>query len=623
MNKPKWIFRNNHGGTGDGPSHDSSDHFKKNRLSSFVREIVQNSMDAHDNSKNPVQVIFEINKLNKKKFSGFEEIFPIIEACMNEHQKENKWYKIYNEILKNKSLANVLIFTVYDGNTTGLTGPINSETMEGSFYGLIKGKGLSNKGEISGGSYGHGASSSFIYSKTRTVFYYSKVNEEYSERFQGKASLQSHKCPVNSFRTVGTGYFGYDEDNLPPIVNEKIPKWAKEFRNNNNLNFGTSVYIPYTDFKEADFPETIISVIANFYLAIKEGKLEVKVGDTKLSKTTIDHLCDTYRKKFETKEEIEGIDENYIGECFKSIDTIRFAEESGSQEIQNFGIIHWYLRLNNEKNDNLKWKRVGVARSIGMLITRRPLDLISFNSFKFFDMFVHVEGKQGNITLKAMENPRHDSFEKERLDELDPKTAKIYKNSYNNFTKKIKYILDLHAKSNSEEKITIEVPEIFGQLSDSKQDNLNIERGSKIIISDGPMGSFKTSRLDVGIKKGTSLRQKKRNSVINPNPVDVIPNSTPNEDKSNKSSKQILQNLRISNLSSNGKKLKLFFDSPASGTFSLEVAKKGNYLSEKINFEGNESMIIKLEKNQRHSINLNFDTNVYDFVLEACIYEIN
>ena len=31
-------------------------------------------------------------------------------------------------------------------------------------------------------------------------------------------------------------------------------------------------------------------------------------------------------------------------------------------------------------------------------------------------MFVHVEGKQGNITLKAMENPRHDSFEKERLD---------------------------------------------------------------------------------------------------------------------------------------------------------------------------------------------------------------
>ena len=42
----KWSFVSNNGGRFDGANATSEDHFKSSRLSSFVREMVQNSIDA-------------------------------------------------------------------------------------------------------------------------------------------------------------------------------------------------------------------------------------------------------------------------------------------------------------------------------------------------------------------------------------------------------------------------------------------------------------------------------------------------------------------------------------------------------------------------------------------------
>ena len=99
-----WQFVGNNGGRFDGPNKGSEDHFKSSRLSSFVREIIQNSIDAKPiNSKEPVRIKFEIRELEKTEFDGFENIWKHIEASRNQAQISNDkiWVDRYNEIIRN------------------------------------------------------------------------------------------------------------------------------------------------------------------------------------------------------------------------------------------------------------------------------------------------------------------------------------------------------------------------------------------------------------------------------------------------------------------------------------------------------------------------------------------
>ena len=58
-------------------------------------------------------------------------------------------------------------------------------------------------------------------------------------------------------------------------------------------------------------------------MAFKNNKLEVQVGGVKINCKNLNDVYDRYRKKFDSGEEKDDIDVNYIKECFKSIDTIR------------------------------------------------------------------------------------------------------------------------------------------------------------------------------------------------------------------------------------------------------------------------------------------------------------
>ena len=59
-------------------------------------------------------------------------------------------------------------------------------------------------------------------------------------------------------------------------------------------------------------------------------------------------------------------------------------------EIRGFGEIQWFLRIEDELE-----KKVGIARSSGMLITRKAPRLEVFRNVKSFDMFVCVTDEDG------------------------------------------------------------------------------------------------------------------------------------------------------------------------------------------------------------------------------------
>ena len=63
-----WQFPLNNGGVGAGPNDGAIDHFTGNILSSVVREVIQNSLDARKSVKQPVQISFQLDKVAKTKF---------------------------------------------------------------------------------------------------------------------------------------------------------------------------------------------------------------------------------------------------------------------------------------------------------------------------------------------------------------------------------------------------------------------------------------------------------------------------------------------------------------------------------------------------------------------------
>ena len=122
------------------------DTFAGNRLSSVVREIIQNSLDAKKNPEEPVRLCFRLDEVSKSDFDGFHGIEPHIKKCkeMAKEQQLDHVVAFYDRAIKAiKKRVNVPILSIHDYNTVGLTGPIDKPV--GAWSALVKGAGITQK----------------------------------------------------------------------------------------------------------------------------------------------------------------------------------------------------------------------------------------------------------------------------------------------------------------------------------------------------------------------------------------------------------------------------------------------------------------------------------------------
>lgn len=167
-----WHFPPNNDGIAAGANDGAIDAFSGNKLSSIVREAIQNSLDAKLPGSNPVRVQFKANKVRKTNFSGFSDIKDHLTSCVKIARKQKlavavKFYE--NAIKKIDATANVNILCIQDDNTTGLTGPIDEPW--GNWFAMTKGAGISQKSNAASlGSYGHGSKALFAFSDARMIF---------------------------------------------------------------------------------------------------------------------------------------------------------------------------------------------------------------------------------------------------------------------------------------------------------------------------------------------------------------------------------------------------------------------------------------------------------------------
>jgi len=629
-----WQFPLNNGGVGAGPNDGAIDHFTGNILSSVVREVIQNSLDARKSSDDPVRVAFCLDKVSNADFSGFSEIKSFVKASSAMAKKQGLMprVKTYEKVLKElTTLKNIPVLSIHDWNTKGLEGPTDG-TMVGNWYALTKGDGLTQKaGEGSLGSFGHGSKAPFTFSKSRSVFYYSLIqteNGKMERRFQGKGKLQSHLHPVEGKPTQATGFFGKLDDDLLPLIDDEIPDWFTTHRSSLTDQTGTSLYIPFTYFDEGLFPETEITVVANFFYAIFNGQLEVKVGDKLISKENILAKFEWAKEALAT--ERDYIDVDHISECFQSIETVINASHKGHIQDVNFGRVDWFIRLSEAVNS----RRVGIARSTGMLITRRPVKLRQFPGTKPFDLFVCVSQPEGSEILKRIENPQHTDFSFGRIE--DPSERKQIEKKYDILAEKIREVARKHAPLDMDEESEIDdLSDIFNQVSDLTGYNERGERGARMLLLDGPPSKPKAppplgNSSKKGGKAGAKAGRKGKRSggkgrVINPNGGRVV--STGDEEQVFSAGKKIpLENLRVVSSADKPKEIKLHFSSTVAGNCLIKVQRSGELSSEDL------ELVVDKQKTKffqtgelaegRNTLDLTFTEPVDGYVLEAAMVQI-
>lgn len=478
-----WEFPSNGGGAAEGHNNGAVDTFAGQRLSAMVREVIQNSLDAKpEGSDLPVKLAFSLHELGPEDINGFDELSQHVDACEKMAKEQDlahveAVYRRSKESLRSKKPLPVLVISDY--NTTGLVGPLDKQ--KGAWFALTKGTGITQKQNASSlGSFGHGSKAPFLMAEARTLFYLTKIKLEQEDqfRFQGKSILLSHAHPQHGdVTTQATGFYGYKEG-LKPLLDDAVPSWARELRKKDTDDYGTSIIIPFTSFDQGLFPETKITVVANFFYAIKEGRLEVVIDDEEITKDNIEETFNWCVANLENEQ--DEIDVEHIEGCFKSIQTIIEATHSGSQELPGFGRIDWYLRL----DDEVDYKSVAIARESGMLITRRPPQLQRFPGIKQFDMFVFINPGDGSAALKRLENPEHTNFEFGRVAHaVDEKRVQA---SYKKLAKEIRRILSNYAASETseEEDISDLAKYLFSSAAEGPDDGAN-ERGIQIKIQKG------------------------------------------------------------------------------------------------------------------------------------------
>lgn len=415
MSSIRWDFPLK--GTGNEQSYTNSgiELFKgKELMENLAREICQNSLDAKNPEvTGPVKVQFRCIFVRQKDHVLFSDYRECIESC-----KENWQGRMDDNLRSFLSSADTMlerqdipVLVASDSNTRGLTGVDATEDEESAWRALAHSDGVSPKDADSSGSYGIGKNAPFACTALSMVFY-NTFAVDGGRAFQGTARLATLK--KNGKKTVGTGHYLFFEDTAPnedeiwrPIHEGDNCSFYNEFHRD---EYGTDIII--VGFSEADnwVERMTRAIVANFFLAIYNGNLEVTIQDTEINAKTLPEIIEQLK-------DAKTIELKTVYEWYQAL-----TNPDGGAPI--------YLSILEEndvalylKSDEEYHNRVSYFRSSGMRIrVAKP------GSYQPFSAVVVVKGGNLNKALRKAEPPRHNRWDA-ALIKNDPKLKKSVQDS--------------------------------------------------------------------------------------------------------------------------------------------------------------------------------------------------
>lgn len=509
----KWNFPDMpENGSLVGPNEPMKENFKKTPYASIVREAIQNSLDERLDKTKPLEMEFSIKSLNLDRFQNFSEIFHHLNGCKQFSDKASETYSPMVEYLKGvleSDSKQLHYIQVSDYNANGM--PFNENNpydTKSPFVAFVRSAGLSTKSSANaGGSYGFGKAAYFYLSPIRTILV-STLTKDNQYFFEGVSSLCSHE--YNGVKKMNIGY--YDSNNGFPITDfNAIPRRFRRIdKDGNPIGPGTDIFImglrydysmPIEEAIQNIYTEMTLAVLRNFWMAIYEGMLSVKIGESVINR---DNLLSVMNEHFsESPDDNSRRIEDY--NPLPYLNMVINAEKSENNYVKHehtFTIMpgvlsNGILYLHKKKTAN---DRILFMRSPRMLVKAEA----KRNRRGFYGVFVCPVGLLDEF-LRLSENPAHKEWDKDNYD-----GSKMIKDIISGCLKQIfdfirEKVDELFASSNTSEDTIKDLEQYLYIPTDVDEDEEDFVHES---VSSNPTGDFKEDGTSITSDSGMVQKPK-------------------------------------------------------------------------------------------------------------------
>lgn len=493
--KFKWFYEE---GTPNGFNDGGIAEFASTKYDGLAREIIQNSLDARNDEKEPVKVVFEKISLPISFFPDIDGYICAVNKCLD-FLKDDIGNKSINKLqnialyLKNcKKCGFFTVLKISDYNTKGLSGA--NKTFGSPWANLVRISGNSNKESGAQGSFGIGKYAPFVFSNIRSIVYSTK-DMDGNVAVQGKSILSGHLADGNT-RTP-FGYFGkmykkdidgnLHDDSSAIFDASDIPE---EFI---RKEIGTSLFILCSNTPIGWMNEILSSVVNSFFYAIDNNNLIVEIIENK-------------KRILICKDNLEEQINNAIVECSsKELKTTKDYYKITKNLDKVSESIHIFDLPNNKKGtmklilytgNDIESKSIAHIRKAGMKIE----DYSPRSLLPYVGICVTTNDEM-NEFLTNCEAPKHDAWSSNNCgDEYQQQIAKKILNELASWEREM--IKQLMPINESERLDPLGMEEFLASEIDGEfeTDSMNVE-----IIS------FKPLETELKKKKGT----KQTYSVLN------------------------------------------------------------------------------------------------------------
>lgn len=458
-----WLHPTDQSDQWDGFNEPGIEHFAGSPITHLAREVNQNSYDSASDGL-LVKVSMRLMHVETSEIPNLEEFKKTISLCREAASKESsKAVQFFETASLELSKSKIAVLEISDYQTRGMRGPSENGT---PFYAFMKAKGQSRKeSDTATGSFGIGKFAPYAVSKLRTVFVSTVFEDDqgvFHQLTQGKSILMSHDDSAE--RKQGTGFWGV-KNRCQPVagISPDLPSWIQRANSEQELKNSKGTKLTILGFDTAlGWQESLATSVAeNFFGAIHAGKLEVDIdGKFILDKSSISDFF----KSSEVRSAIEK--HKNEPEQFDNCSKYLLALEDGPEiiteesEMTHLGLCQLRIFLDEGLPKKVCVLRNGMFISDSLSIS----GLKSFSDFKEFVAVVECKNRKGVELLRAMEPPRHDDFEPERLPTKDDqkKGAKALKD----LASWVREMLKRHAKNPVSEVTTLdELKEYFADES--------------------------------------------------------------------------------------------------------------------------------------------------------------
>jgi hypothetical protein len=464
-------------GQWDGFNDPGIEHFTGNPFQHLGREVPQNTMDAK--LGDPARITVRLLKVPMAELPAAGELRQAVQSCATAAKGENseKAVKFFAEADRLLGKKDITVLQIADTNTTGVLGPCENGR---PFFAMLKATGQSKKAGTSTGSYGIGKFAPYTVSALRTVFLTTVWKDDagaWHHYVQGKSILMSHYDAKGATRR-GTGFWGVREKCMPlQKLDPVIPDWLRRTDDTGSFAGQSGTTLSIVGFVAAKGWQDVLAanIVENFFGAIARGELEVAIENSHLitQATLADLLADPALSASIKEQENEP-------EKFANVSSYLQALGNGEEvivaETENFYLGKCELRI--LLGENLP-KKVAVLRN-GMLITEGLPGLKRFSDFKEFVAVLECKSAKGLALLRAMEPPRHDAFEPDRL---PPDQRSAGRTALRELAEWVRKMLQRHAQDETSEKTNLdELADFFADEDDEGKTKQKDENPAGAIV---------------------------------------------------------------------------------------------------------------------------------------------